>query len=195
MAAENFNSMLGLAMAGMAIYLGIGLAIYIYTGVTMMIAAGKLGVSHGWMAFIPIANLVLLVRMSGLSMWTLLLAFVPFGPLVWFWKINEHRGLPKPLAFLMIFPVLNLIYLGLLAWAGNEHKEAEPRQEKPHQEPQVESQEPQEVSDYSTEAVNYVKSMMQSGFSRSQIKDRLVSGGWEEDQAEGLLGAINTSNQ
>lgn len=123
----------GGALAGLLLGLGvaaifIALAVYVYLALTLMFIANKTRTSNSWLAWIPIANFYLMTQVANVSgLWTLalLLVFIPvigglatMGVSIWlFWRIAERRGFPGWISLLMIVPVVNLIVLGILAWA------------------------------------------------------------------------------
>ena len=107
----------------------IALAVYIYTSWAVMTIAKKTKTEPAWLAWIPIANLFLLAKIADTPWWTALLAillsWIPvIGQLAfvaafayWFWFIAQKRGYDNWIGILMIIPVVNLILLGVLAWA------------------------------------------------------------------------------
>lgn len=123
-------------LAGMALVSAIiGIIVYLYFAFALFTIARKLKEPNAWLAWIPIANLYLLWKMSGTPTWTIiaaaigyLLSAIPFigwllalfaGVLTiwWFWKIVERRGYPGWISILMIVPVVNLVVVGVVAWA------------------------------------------------------------------------------
>jgi len=113
------------AMLGLIILTG--LAVYIYTAIALMTIAKKTKTRNPWLAWIPIANFYLLTQIAKQNgWWTLILlaTLVPFGNLavagisVWlFWIIAEKRKFPGWISLLMLVPILNLVILGIIAWA------------------------------------------------------------------------------
>ncbi len=106
----------------------IGLAIYIYAAVALMAIAKKTKTPNGWLAFIPIANIYLLTQMAGVNgLWTLIVLapIIPFigalamgAVVIWmFWLIVEKIKYPGWTSLLMIIPIVNLVMLGVWAWA------------------------------------------------------------------------------
>ncbi len=110
------------------------LAAYIYLAIAQSKTAKKLGTKNPWLAWIPIANLVLLANMAGMHWWPILLyllVFIPFiGALaslavvafmtIWLWKVAEKRGQPGWLSLFIFVPFLGGIWYyvlwGILAW-------------------------------------------------------------------------------
>ena len=96
------------------------LGLYAFVAVCLMKIADKLSVPDSWWAWVPILNILLLVKMSGKPMWWVVLFFLPVANLVAailvFVAILE--ALKKPPLFVIGFfiPILNLILLGYLAF-------------------------------------------------------------------------------
>lgn len=104
------------------------LAVYIYFSYTLMVIAQKTKTENAWLAWIPIANLYLMTQIAQVPWWTflivLLASWIPFiGQLLaigisiwWWWKISERRNSPGWLGILMIFPLVNFVVVGYLAF-------------------------------------------------------------------------------
>ena len=117
---------MGAAIVALAIIFFI--AVYIYGALALMTIANKTRTKNAWLAWIPIANVYLIVQIAKQEWWqifALLLYFIPgIGGIAflavnafWFWKISERRKKPGWLGILTIIPIVNLIVLGILAWA------------------------------------------------------------------------------
>ena len=110
----------------------IGLAGYIYMGITMMKVAKKLNHENPWFAWIPILNVVQVFQLGEQNPWLILLVLIPgLGALIVgvisiiaLMKICEKRGYDKLLALLMLIPIGSYIVLGMLAWGKKEAKVA-----------------------------------------------------------------------
>jgi hypothetical protein len=118
----------------------LGLLFYVYTSLAMMFTAMRLKTKNAWLAWIPIANLVLMANMAKRHWWPVLLliaVFIPFinfiailllvvFTIIWLWAICERRSLPGWLALLTLIPWLGnlwmLILWGILAWGGGKTK-------------------------------------------------------------------------
>lgn len=66
-----------------------------------------------WLAFIPIANLWLMIDMADAPIWLLAVAILvwPVAPFVYIWlwmRISENTNKPSWLGLLMIFPFVNV---------------------------------------------------------------------------------------
>lgn len=97
------------------------LVIYIYTALALMTIAQKTNTENGWLAWIPIANVVLMCNIAGKPIWWVILCFIPIVNIVIFimlWMgIAEARNKPSWWGILMIVPLVSLIVPGYLAWS------------------------------------------------------------------------------
>lgn len=126
---DDYSSISDEDAAALAIFTGVYLVVvivfsifwYVYMGLTLMTIAKKLNHESPWLAWIPLANIYLMVKLADLSGWMMLLMFVPLvniGLAVYIWmKMAERRGFEMWLGILMIVPVAQLIIPGYLAWA------------------------------------------------------------------------------
>ena len=101
--------------------LGLGLVCYIYMALALQTIAAKTGTPDGWLAWIPIANAVLMLNIAKKPLWWILLFLVPLvniviAVIVWM-AIAEARQKPNWWGILTIVPIANLIVPGYLAWA------------------------------------------------------------------------------
>lgn len=99
----------------------VGLACYIYMSLALQTIATKTGTSDGWLAWIPIANVFLMLMIAKKPLWWFLLFLIPLvniviAIMVWM-GIAEARGKPNWWGILMIVPLVNLAVPGYLAWA------------------------------------------------------------------------------
>jgi hypothetical protein len=116
------------ALTAMAlVFLIIFLAVYIYGALALMAIAKKTKTPNGWLAWIPIANVFLIIQIAKQPWWhifALLLYFIPaVGGLAflvvsafWWWKIAESIKREGWQGILMVIPIVNLIMLGVFAW-------------------------------------------------------------------------------
>ncbi len=128
------------AFSGVAFIFAI--AIYVYMAICLMKIAKKTGAANAWFAWVPILNLVLMIKIAGKPMWWLalfLLMFIPFvGPvigliiavLLWM-EIAAAVGKEKWLGILMIVPLVNLVIPGYLAFAKNGSGAAPSKSQEP----------------------------------------------------------------
>jgi len=83
--------------------------------------AAKTNTANAWLAWIPIANLILMLTVAKKPLWWLLLLLIPIvglvvGIMVWM-AIAEARGKPNWWGILMLVPVANFVVPGYLAWS------------------------------------------------------------------------------
>jgi hypothetical protein len=107
---------------------------YIYMGLTVMKTAQRIKVGPAWLAWVPIANVYLMLKMGKQPWWPMLLLigmvipFVNFIAMIVFmvfmiiaqWKICEARQRPGWWAIIMLVPLVgsvwSFIMWGILAW-------------------------------------------------------------------------------
>ncbi len=81
--------------AGQIMYWLVMLALYLYQGYAFLIIAKRTGTANGWMAFIPILNVFLMLRIAKKPLWWFLLLLVPLINIIfnfvayWTGKISE----------------------------------------------------------------------------------------------------------
>lgn len=116
---------IGLVILGgiMIFLLIIFLIVYVYMALCLMKMAKKTDTPDGWLAWIPILNIVLMLRIAKKPLWWIILFFIPlvnivFVILVWI-EIAKALGKPEWLGVLMIIPIANLIVSGYLAFSDN----------------------------------------------------------------------------
>ncbi|MGO8816859.1 MAG: DUF5684 domain-containing protein [Terriglobia bacterium] len=103
------------------IFYAIFIVFYIYAAIATQVIARKTGTENGWMAWIPVANLVLWAQIAKKPIWWGLLCLVPFVNFVFMvllWMaIAEARNKPNWWGIVMIIPLVGLIVPGYLAWS------------------------------------------------------------------------------
>ena len=111
------------AMAGMFLVfvLIIAGACYVYVALALQTIANKTHTDNAWLAWIPIANILLMLNIAKKPVWWIILFLVPIVNIiiiiiVWM-GIAEARGKPNWWGILMIVPIVSLIVPGYLAWA------------------------------------------------------------------------------
>lgn len=131
-AGTPINNAAMMAATGIAfgIVLLIMLIIYVYTAVCLYFIAKK--TSHGplWWAWVPVANVLLMLKIGGLSYWwalSILAAFIPgiigmvafsaFSAFFWY-KIALTRNKPGWLGLLTFLPLVNFVIIGYLAFSS-----------------------------------------------------------------------------
>ena len=112
------------ALAGgavMFVLLVICLAAYIYMSLALQTIANKTNTPNAWLAWIPIANIFLMLQIAKKPLWWFILCLVPLVNIIiiiMIWMgVAEARGKPSWWGILMIIPIANLIVPGYLAWA------------------------------------------------------------------------------
>ena len=97
------------------------LAVYVYTALAVQTIAEKTNTENPWLAWIPIANLILLLNIAKKPVWWIVLCFIPLVNIIIFIKVwmavAEARNKPSWVGVLLIVPVLGALMPGYLAWA------------------------------------------------------------------------------
>jgi hypothetical protein len=107
---------------GMLLFiLVIAAAAYVYMALALSTIATKTNTENPWLAWIPIANIVLMLNIARKPIWWIVLFLIPIvslviGIIVWM-SIAEARRKPNWWGILLIVPVVGLIVPGYLAWA------------------------------------------------------------------------------
>jgi len=100
------------------------LLIYVYTSLCLQLIAKKLNIARPWLAWIPIANLFLLIKCAGKSYWWFLLLLIPLvnliASIIIFIEIIKRLGYSGWLVILMFIGPINLIVIGYLAFSANK---------------------------------------------------------------------------
>lgn len=88
----------------------------------------KAGHSDPWLAWIPIANMVPLFQLGGISAWWLLLLLVPFVnwivpilAIICLWRVFKIAGYNGALSLLTLLPIVGTIMLMFVAWEKPEY--------------------------------------------------------------------------
>ena len=106
------------------IFLVLGAALYVYFSLCLFLIAKKLNVQAPWTAWIPLVNIWTLLQAAGKPCWWVLLFFIPFVSVIviaYVWMcIVENLGRNKWLGLLMLVPIVNLVYIGVLAFSNQE---------------------------------------------------------------------------
>jgi hypothetical protein len=109
-------------------------AVYVYFALAWQTTAKKLKYKRPWLAWIPFANLAMILSIGGFHWAWIFLLVIPF--LGWLavyvlliiatWKILEKRNYPGWLSLSMIVPkiggILYLILIGFTAWADRKKR-------------------------------------------------------------------------
>ena len=96
-------------------------AFYVYFALAISTIATKTNTENPWLAWIPIANIVLMLNIAKKPIWWIILFFIPIvsivmAIIVWM-EIAVARGKPNWWGILLIVPVVGIIVPGYLAWA------------------------------------------------------------------------------
>jgi uncharacterized protein DUF5684 len=112
-----------MAIAGTMLLVGLvfGLAIYVYFALALQTIASKTSTANGWLAWIPIANIILMLNVAKKPLWWILLFLIPIVNIVmtiivWM-AVAEARGKPNWWGILTIVPAVNFVVPGYLAWS------------------------------------------------------------------------------
>jgi hypothetical protein len=101
--------------------LSIGLAMYVYIALAVKTIAEKTNTENPWLAWIPIANFVLLLNIAKKPIWWIVLLLIPLVNIiiiVMIWMaVAEARSKPSWWGILMLVPGVSFIVPGYLAWS------------------------------------------------------------------------------
>lgn len=118
----------GLIVLGITIAILLLIGIYIYSSLAWQTTAKKLKYKRAWLAWIPIANLAMMLQLGGFHWaWVFLILIPILGWIALFiliiiatWIIFEKRKYPGWFSLSMIIPkvggILYLIAIGVVAW-------------------------------------------------------------------------------
>lgn len=108
--------------AMMLLFVVIGGGFYVYYSLALQTIAKKTSTENPWLAWIPIANIILMLNIAKKPLWWLLLCLIPVVNIVIFiivWMgIAEAVKKPNWWGILLIVPLVNIIVPGYLAWAN-----------------------------------------------------------------------------
>ena len=125
-----------LALFGGLIWLFVLLfiAVYVYAAITLMTIAKKTNTKNPWLAWIPIANISLILQMGGFHWAWVFLILIPIAgwialfvlAIISTWRIFEKRKYPGWFSLAMIIPriggILYLVAIGFVAFADRKKK-------------------------------------------------------------------------
>jgi hypothetical protein len=121
--AQSSDSPVSAALAGtmLMFIVVIGLAGYVYMSLALQTIATKTSTENAWLAWIPIANIFLMLSIAKKPMWWFVLFLVPLvniviAIMVWM-AVAEARHKPNWWGILTIVPGVNLVVPGYLAWS------------------------------------------------------------------------------
>jgi magnesium-transporting ATPase (P-type) len=122
-AQEERGGAAALAAAGaiIMVFFLIAAAFYVYMALALMTIAKKTNTANAWLAWIPIANIFLMLNIAKKPLWWFILCLIPLVNIViliivWM-AVAEARGKPSWWGILMIVPFVNFIVPGYLAWS------------------------------------------------------------------------------
>lgn len=105
----------------MIIFAVVTIVLWIYMAIAFMRIAAKTQTPNGWLAWIPIANIALMLMIAKRPMWWVALLLIPFVNIVIFiivsMDIAKNRGKPAWIGALMVVPFVNLFIPGYLAFS------------------------------------------------------------------------------
>jgi hypothetical protein len=120
---QSSSSSIPPAMAGsiLTIVLVCCLATYIYMALALQTIAVKTNTANPWLAWVPIANAILMLQIAKKPLWWIILFAIPIVNIViviMVWMgVAEARQKPNWWGVLAIVPVVNVIVPGYLAWS------------------------------------------------------------------------------
>lgn len=98
--------------------------LFLFFSLCLFLIAKKLEVSAAWTAWVPLLSLWAFVASARKSGWWIVLLFIPvvnFFVGIYLWMcICENLGRNKMLGLLMLLPLVNLVWLGILAFSRGE---------------------------------------------------------------------------
>ena len=109
------------AMGMVMFALVFGAIIYVYFALALQTIATKTHTENAWLAWIPIANVILMLTIAKKPLWWILLFLIPLANIVvavmvWM-AVAEARNKPNWWGILTIVPLVNFIVPGYLAWS------------------------------------------------------------------------------
>lgn len=115
------SGMLFFILLFIVLYFLFVIGMYVYMAMATQTIAKKTKTKDDWLAWIPIANIILLINIAKKPMWWLILFFVPWANIVvmiiiWM-EIAKACGKPDWWGVLMLVPIANFIVPGYLAWS------------------------------------------------------------------------------
>ena len=118
---ENRTMPLVFAGAFLMVFLVFALVTYIFMALCLQTIAKKTNTPDSWLAWIPIANFILMLNIAHKPVWWIVLMLIPLVNIVmvvivWM-EIAKARGKPEWWGILTIVPLLNFVAHGYLAFA------------------------------------------------------------------------------
>ena len=118
---------IGRVIAGISgVMLIVCFLLYAFSALCFQKIAQKTATEHGWMAWVPVLNVFLMLSIAGKPLWWFLLLFIPLVNIIVtviiFMKIAEACNKPSWLGILFLLPLVNLIVLGYFAFSKEVQK-------------------------------------------------------------------------
>lgn len=114
----------------LVLYSVLWIALYVYLALCLQFLAKKTNTPNPWFAWIPIANIFLMLKIAQKPLWWFILILISpvnivIGIIIWM-KIAERRGKPSWVGILLIVPVVGIAIPGYLAFSksGGEKTES-----------------------------------------------------------------------
>ncbi|MEQ8224906.1 MAG: hypothetical protein ABRQ37_21480, partial [Candidatus Eremiobacterota bacterium] len=112
------NNMLPITI--ILVFIVLSVISYIYTGIVLMVIARKTGTAGGWMAWVPVASIVLMCNIALKPLWLVIPCLIPavsIIPFIMLWKaMAERRNKPGWVAFLLLVPVVQIFIPAYIAF-------------------------------------------------------------------------------
>src|SRR6185437_14753469 len=94
---------------------------YVYVSLALQTIAVKTNTANGWLAWVPIANIILMLQIAKKPLWWIILFMIPIVNIViiiMVWMgMAEARQKPNWWGILAIVPLVNMVVPGYLAWS------------------------------------------------------------------------------
>jgi hypothetical protein len=115
---DNYNAMI---TQFFGFFLVVGLIFYAYAAICLVKIAEKTNTPDGWWAWVPVMNILLMIKIAGKPLWWILLCLIPLVNLIililiWV-AVCEARKKSPALVIGLIIPVVNLAVMGYLAFS------------------------------------------------------------------------------
>jgi hypothetical protein len=105
----------------LTVFLAFVLISYLFGTVCIFLIIRKLNVPHSWLALVPVAQAWSIVAAAGKPWWLVILIFIPYINIIavlYLWGfILEKLGKHPALTLLFLLPVVNILFLGMLAFS------------------------------------------------------------------------------
>jgi len=106
----------------MIIIFVIAVIVYIYTALCLMFIAMKAGVQYPWLAWIPVANVLLMLSIANKPWWWFFFFLIPVVNIVIailvMIEIVKRMNRPAWWVVLLFIPIIDFVILGILAWCS-----------------------------------------------------------------------------